>query len=161
MANDGKRFIKGSGIAKHREWRGLKDTFYDYTQWVVNLGLLVQFVAKSPVRIMRGMLEYRWLGSYLGSLNMGQLLEELMDLAKTNGISLPAGLSMLGRGVMTIEGVITACCPQVSVIQIIVNHLAGGIKDQFDVRPVESPAGLSKQGRHCAGSVFRRAADGR
>ena len=50
MANDGKRFIKGSGIAKHREWRGLKDTFYDYTQWVVNLGLLVQFVAKSPVR---------------------------------------------------------------------------------------------------------------
>ena len=31
---------------------------------------------------------------------------------------------MLGRGVMTIEGVITACCPQVSVIQIIVNHLA-------------------------------------
>ena len=70
----------------------------------------------------------------LGSLNMGQLLEELMDLAKTNGISLPAGLSMLGRGVMTIEGVITACCPQVSVIQIIVNHLAGGIKDQFDVR---------------------------
>ena len=50
--------------------RGLKDTFYDYTQWVVNLGLLVQFVAKSPVRIMRGMLEYRWLGSYLGSLNM-------------------------------------------------------------------------------------------
>lgn len=38
---------------------------------------------------------------------MGQLLEELMDLAKTNGISLPAGLSMLGRGVMTIEGVIT------------------------------------------------------
>lgn len=44
MANDGKRFIKGSGIAKQREWRGLKDTFYDYTQWVVNLGLLVQFV---------------------------------------------------------------------------------------------------------------------
>lgn len=70
----------------------------------------------------------------LGSLNMGQLLEELMDLAKTNGIYLPAGLSMLGRGVMTTEGVITACCPQVSVIQIIVNHLAGGIKDQFDVR---------------------------
>lgn len=70
MANEGKRFIKGSGIAKHREWRGLKDTFYDYTQWLVNLGILVQFVAKSPLRIMKGMLEYRWLGSYLGSLHM-------------------------------------------------------------------------------------------
>ena len=30
MANEAKRFYKGSGIAKHREWRGLKDTFYDY-----------------------------------------------------------------------------------------------------------------------------------
>lgn len=70
MANDGKRFIKGSGIAKHREWRGLSDTFYDYVQWVINLGILVQFVAASPLRIMKGMLEYRWLGSYLGCLNM-------------------------------------------------------------------------------------------
>ena len=24
MANEAKRFYKGSGIAKHREWRGLK-----------------------------------------------------------------------------------------------------------------------------------------
>lgn len=70
----------------------------------------------------------------LGSLNMGQMLEELMDLAKTNGIALPAGLSMLGRGVMTIEGVITACSPQVSVIQIIINHLAGGMKDNVDFK---------------------------
>ena len=49
MADERKRFYKGSGIAKHREWRGLKDTFYDYLQWAENLGILVQFAAKSPV----------------------------------------------------------------------------------------------------------------
>ena len=70
MADERKRFYKGSGIAKHREWRGLKDTWYDYVEWVKVLGIMGGFVAKSPVRIMRGMLEYRWLGSYLGSLNM-------------------------------------------------------------------------------------------
>lgn len=48
MANEAKRFYKGSGIAKHREWRGLKDTFYDYLQWVVNLGILAKFITKSP-----------------------------------------------------------------------------------------------------------------
>ena len=53
MADERKRFYKGSGIAKHREWRGLKDTFYDYLQWVVNLGILAQFAAKSPVRIVK------------------------------------------------------------------------------------------------------------
>ncbi len=30
----GDRFLPGSNIAKHREWRGLKDTWYDYTEWV-------------------------------------------------------------------------------------------------------------------------------
>ena len=63
------RFYDKTGIAKHREWRGLADTCYDFSQWVINLGIMVQFVAKSPVRIMRGMLEYRWMGSYLGSLH--------------------------------------------------------------------------------------------
>ena len=63
------RFYDKTGIAKHREWRGLKDTFYDYTQWLVNLGIMGGFVAKSPYRIARGMLEYRWLGSYLGALH--------------------------------------------------------------------------------------------
>lgn len=82
----------------------------------------------------------------LGSLNMGQMLEELMELAKTNGISLPAGLSMLGRGVMTIEGVITACCPHVSVIQIIVNHLAGGMKDSLDFKQAGASLWKALQG---------------
>lgn len=28
----GGRFIPGAGIARFREWRGVRDTFYDYTQ---------------------------------------------------------------------------------------------------------------------------------
>ena len=66
----GDRFLPGSNIAKHREWRGLKDTWYDYVEWVKVLGIMGGFVAKSPVRIMRGMLTYRWMGSYLAALNM-------------------------------------------------------------------------------------------
>ena len=70
MANEAKRFYKGSGIAKHREWRGLKDTFYDYTQWVINLGILAKFITISPVRIVKGLFEYRWFGGYIGALHM-------------------------------------------------------------------------------------------
>ena len=50
----GDRFLPGSNIAKHREWRGLKDTWYDYVEWVKVLGIMGGFVAKSPVRIARG-----------------------------------------------------------------------------------------------------------
>lgn len=63
------RFYDKTGVAKHREWRGAKDTFYDFIQWLVNLGIMGGFVAKSPVRILKGMVEYRWMGSYLASLH--------------------------------------------------------------------------------------------
>lgn len=64
------RFYAGSGIAKHREWRGLKDTWYDYTQWMRVLAIMGKFITISPVRIVRGLLEYRWFGSYLAAFNM-------------------------------------------------------------------------------------------
>ena len=64
------RFIEGTNIEKHREWRGLKDTWYDYTQWIKLLGIVMKFVAISPFRIARGVLEYRWMGSYLAAFNM-------------------------------------------------------------------------------------------
>ena len=31
------RYYDKTGVAKWREWRGVKDTFYDYTQWLNNL----------------------------------------------------------------------------------------------------------------------------
>ncbi|WP_418480949.1 2-hydroxyacyl-CoA dehydratase family protein [Dysosmobacter sp.] len=64
------RFIPGSNIAKHREWRGLKDTWYDYCQWMKILGIMGKFITISPVRIVKGLFEYRWFGSYLAAFNM-------------------------------------------------------------------------------------------
>jgi hypothetical protein len=64
------RFIPGSNIAKHREWRGLKDTWYDYTKWMQVLGIMAKFITISPVRIVKGLFTYRWFGSYLAALNM-------------------------------------------------------------------------------------------
>ena len=66
----GGRFIPGSGIARYREWRGLRDTWYDYTQWMRIIGVMAKFITISPVRIVRGLLEYRWFGSYLAAFNM-------------------------------------------------------------------------------------------
>lgn len=64
------RYAPGTGLARHREWRGLKDTWYDYVEWMKILGVMGGFVAKSPIRIVRGLFEYRWFGSYLAAFNM-------------------------------------------------------------------------------------------
>lgn len=69
VKGQGSRFIPGSNIARHREWRGLKDTWYDYCQWMKVLGIMAKFITISPIRIVRGLFEYRWFGSYLAAFN--------------------------------------------------------------------------------------------
>ena len=61
------RYYDKTGVAKWREWRGVKDTLYDYTAWIKNIICMVQMVAMAPLPILKGFWEYRWMGSYLGT----------------------------------------------------------------------------------------------
>ncbi len=61
------RYEDKTCIARHREWRGVKDTFVDYTAWLNNLLAMGKMVASAPVPILKGFWEYRWMGSYLGT----------------------------------------------------------------------------------------------
>lgn len=61
------RYNDKTGIAKYREWRGVKDTLTDYAAWLQNVGYMGLMVAKHPVPFVKGIWEYRWMGSFLGS----------------------------------------------------------------------------------------------
>ena len=61
------RYYDRTGVAKWREWRGVKDTLYDYERWLINVMSMVKMVASAPIPIMKGFWEYRWMGSYLGT----------------------------------------------------------------------------------------------
>ncbi|MEG1268410.1 MAG: 2-hydroxyacyl-CoA dehydratase family protein [Oscillospiraceae bacterium] len=55
----------GKMALKHREWRGFKDTMYDFGQWLVTWKDLIYFVLRAPVKITKGIFRYRWMASYL------------------------------------------------------------------------------------------------
>ncbi len=57
------RFYSGKKAKKRREWRGIKDTMYDYAHWLKIWGVLTKFVANP--NNLRGMLRYRWMVNYL------------------------------------------------------------------------------------------------
>ena len=61
------RYYDKTGVAKWREWRGVKDTLVDYGAWLNNLLSMAQMVASAPIPILKGFWEYRWMGSYLGT----------------------------------------------------------------------------------------------
>ncbi|MBQ0135153.1 MAG: 2-hydroxyacyl-CoA dehydratase, partial [Oscillospiraceae bacterium] len=54
-----------TGIYKHREWRGLKDTAYDYKMWCGLWGILLKWALGHPVTNVKAIFRYRWMFDYL------------------------------------------------------------------------------------------------
>ncbi len=70
----------------------------------------------------------------LGGLDVGKMLEELMDMAKRNHIAMPAGMTMLARGCMTIEGVLLQLSPETSIMAIVTRRVAQQRWDDLDLK---------------------------
>ena len=65
MSGFGENLLPKTAIYKHREWRGLKDTAYDYAQWCRLWGKLIKWAAGHPVQNVKAILRYRWMFTYL------------------------------------------------------------------------------------------------
>ena len=50
---------------KHREWRGVKDTMYDYWRWLKLLAMLGGKLGPVSVQLVKALKRYRWMMSYL------------------------------------------------------------------------------------------------
>lgn len=58
----GKFYTKGK-TGRRREWRGFKDTWYDYTQWLKIWKVLLKFMLNK--NNIKGFFRYRWMVNYL------------------------------------------------------------------------------------------------
>ena len=67
------RYYDKTGVAKYREWRGVKDTFYYFNNvWLYNYGMMVYDIMRygGPVVFAKGLWRYRWMGqTYLPVLH--------------------------------------------------------------------------------------------
>ena len=58
-------FYTDGKVRSRREWRGVADTFYDYTRWLHIMGVLTKFIVKP--RNIKAFFRYRWMANYLAS----------------------------------------------------------------------------------------------
>ena len=52
------------------------------------------------------------------------MMEDLLQLANNHHIAMPKGVTMLARGSLTIEGVLSMLAPETNVVQIMINHMS-------------------------------------
>lgn len=61
------QFYVGKRAKKRREWRGIKDTLYDYSRWLYLWGKMIAFASK-PNNI-KGFFHYSWMANFLPVLD--------------------------------------------------------------------------------------------
>lgn len=79
-----------------------------------------------------------WLAQYgnagFGSLNMGAVFQDLMEIMKENRVTMPHSLTMLVRGLTTIEGVLADLSPDTSLLQVATVRMAENRIENFDLK---------------------------
>lgn len=90
----------------------------------------------------------KYLDEGLSEINLGLLIQQVLDLAHRFDITIPSSITILARGMMTLEGVLAKCCPDVSLIQIIQTHLTGELLDGLDFK---------KEAAHSARALYQSA----
>ena len=60
----GRLYAKGAMATVRREWRGIKDTAYDFYEWARMWGMLLMTFSKDLIPALNGALYYRWMISY-------------------------------------------------------------------------------------------------
>lgn len=66
----GNLYRSDSRAMTHREWKGFKDTLYDFGRWLKCYGFIGWTLGGHPILLVRSMLRYRWMLSYLTAANM-------------------------------------------------------------------------------------------
>ncbi len=68
----------------------------------------------------------------VGSMDVGVLMEELVVLARSNQIAMPKGVTMLCRGIITVEGVLCQLDPNINMVEIMANRMSSEFLQDFD-----------------------------
>ncbi len=69
----------------------------------------------------------------IGSINIGEVMTDLISVARSNGLSMPAGIAMLSRGVITLESVIAKLDPETNVVSLFSDVMSTSLVEEFDI----------------------------
>ena len=66
-----------------------------------------------------------------GNMDVGKLIEKLLDLVKSHKIAINPDITMLGRSMITMEGTLKICSPEVNMLEILSGHMSRQFLNEF------------------------------
>lgn len=76
----------------------------------------------------------RYMSMDFGNIRLGELIGRLLDLVKEHHIAVTPDITLLGRSMITMEGTLAICSPEVNILQILSVHMSSLIFKNMDVK---------------------------
>ena len=70
----------------------------------------------------------------MADINLGAAVTECVDILNRYGVQVPASLTMLGRSLLVVQGLIADVSPQTNVLQIVIDYVAAAMTETDALR---------------------------
>ena len=70
----------------------------------------------------------------LFDINIPKLVEEISKVCRSNNISMPREMTMLAKGIMTIEGIVEKLSPDINIMDIIISYMKRHMMENKDYK---------------------------
>lgn len=112
----------------------LKNDIYELEKVILALGEIRGRINHAQLYSDIEEIVNKYLAKSLGNMNLGDLIECLLDLVRSHKIAIPTDVTLLGRGIITMESVLTICAPSVNFLEILTNHVSSSLLENLDMR---------------------------
>lgn len=110
----------------------IKNDIYELKNVVLTLGVCRHEINHAKLYQDIEKMLFKYAGMDINDMDMGMMFQELMGVARNNGISLPKGLTLLGRSILIMQRVVSVLDPNTNLLNFFKNHLQDNYKDQLD-----------------------------
>ncbi len=70
----------------------------------------------------------------IGAMNLGEIMQQVMALAQKHGLAMPDGVTMLARGMSTLEGLVAGISPNVNLMELVTQRFTGDSLRDIDLK---------------------------
>jgi ubiquinone biosynthesis protein len=76
----------------------------------------------------------RYLEMDIGRMNLGEIMQDYLRIGQNHRLMLPQGVTLLGRGISTLEGLVADISPETNLLQIVAQRFAARKLRDIDLR---------------------------
>lgn len=110
----------------------IKSDIYELKNVVLTLGVCRHEINHAKLYQDIEKMLFKYADMDIEDMDMGIMFQELMAVARNNGISLPKGLTLLARSILIIQRVVSVLDPTTNLLEFFKNHLKDNYQDELN-----------------------------